>query len=208
MKPKAIFVNALTFLRTPLVVAWFVTAAYEEFHRSIPLALAAGACMFLSGLTDAFDGALARRWKVVSPLGKMADPMMDKVFYVVVFPALAWLLMHQGDSAHSLAMLVVAILCILRDLWVTFLRSVGSLYGADGSAMWIGKVRTALSFPAAGLIYAFIVFNDLEALSSCRRCLLAGCYALEAAMTVVNFASACTYTRAYLPYLKKALEKQ
>lgn len=208
MSPQAVFVNTLTFLRTPLIVAWFALAAFEEFHKSAVLAVAAGICMFLSGLTDAFDGALARRWNVVSPLGKMADPMMDKVFYVVVFPTLAWLLMHQGDIAHSFAMLVVAVLCILRDLWVTFLRSVGSLFGADGSAMWIGKVRTALSFPAAGAIYAFVAFNDHEAVSSCRGALLAACYAAETLMVAVNLASTCTYTRAYLPYLKKALEKR
>ena len=207
MKPQAVFVNAITFMRVPFIVAWFAMAVADEFSPSLPLALAAGACMFLSGLTDAFDGALARRWKVVSPLGKMADPLMDKVFYVVALPTLSWILSHQGDQTHSLVMLVVAVLCILRDLWVTFLRSVGSLFGADGAAMWLGKVRTAFTFPGAGAIYAFAIFNDCESLASARPALLAACYVVEAAMLAINFASVCTYTRAYMPYLRKALEK-
>lgn len=199
------FVNALTFMRVPLVAAWLVLAMAEEFRSSPWIVFFAGATMFLSGLTDAFDGALARKWNVVSPLGKMADPLMDKLFYVIVFPSLSWLLMHQGDVAHSLTMLAFAILYILRDLWVTFLRSVGSLYGADGAAMWLGKVRTALSFPAAGWIYAFIVFNDSAFLSSWRQAFLASCYAVEIGMIALNVVSSCTYTKAYLPYLKKAM---
>ena len=167
----------------------------------------AGLAMFLSGATDAVDGMLARRWNVVSPLGKMADPLMDKVFYVVTFPALSWLIMHQGDSLHSFVMLVFSILYILRDLWVTFLRSVGSLYGADGAAMWLGKVRTALSFPAAGWVYAYIVFNDLQCLAPFRDYMLWSCYAVEGCMILLNVVSFYTYTKAYSSYLKKALER-
>ncbi|MBQ1569105.1 MAG: CDP-alcohol phosphatidyltransferase family protein [Kiritimatiellae bacterium] len=206
MSVRGIFVNTLTFSRVPLIVAWLLLAIAEEFRSSTALIFLAGASMFLAGITDAFDGALARRWNVVSPLGKMADPLMDKVFYVVVFPSLAWLLLHQGDGVHSLVMLAFAILYILRDLWVTFLRSVGSLYGADGAAMWIGKVRTALSFPAAGWVYVYIVFNDAACLSGWRTAMLASCYVVEALMIALNLLSLVTYTKAYSRYLKKAME--
>lgn len=208
MNAKKLFVNALTFLRVPLIVAWLVLAVAEEFHRSPWLIFFAGAAMFFSGLTDAFDGMLARRWNVVSPLGKMADPLMDKVFYVVTFPALAWLLLKQGESAHSLVMLVFAILYILRDLWVTFLRAVGSLYGADGAAMWLGKVRTALSFPAAGWVYAYIVFHDMEFFAPVEKYMLWSCFVVEGLMITLNLVSSFTYTRAYSSYLKMALERK
>jgi cardiolipin synthase len=207
LNAKSLFVNTLTFLRVPLIFAWLILAVIEEFHYSPWLIFFAGAAMFFSGLTDAFDGMLARKWNVVSPLGKMADPLMDKVFYVVTFPALAWLLLKQGESGHSLVMLAFAILYILRDLWVTFLRSVGSLYGADGAAMWLGKVRTALSFPAAGWVYAYIVFNDLPFFVSVEKYMLWSCYLVEGLMIMLNLVSSCTYTRAYSCYIKKALER-
>ena len=208
MNAKKLFVNALTFLRVPLIVAWLVLAVAEEFHCSPWLIFFAGAAMFFSGLTDAFDGMLARRWNVVSPLGKMADPLMDKVFYVVTFPALAWLLLTQGESAHSLVMLVFAILYILRDLWVTFLRAVGSLYGADGAAMWLGKIRSALSFPAAGWVYAYIVFHDMEFFAPVEKYMLWSCFVVEGLMITLNLVSSFTYTRAYSSYLKMALERK
>lgn len=207
MNAKSLFVNTLTFLRVPLIFAWLILAVIEEFHYSPWLIFFAGAAMFFSGLTDAFDGMLARKWNVVSPLGKMADPLMDKVFYVVTFPALAWLLLKQGESGHSLVMLAFAILYILRDLWVTFLRSVGSLYGADGAAMWLGKVRTALSFPAAGWVYAYIVFYDLPIFAPVEKYMLWSCYFVEGLMIMLNLVSSYTYTRAYSCYIKKALER-
>jgi len=208
LNTKSLFVNILTFLRVPLIVAWLVLAVVEEFHYSPWLIFFAGAAMFFSGLTDAFDGMLARKWNVVSPLGKMADPLMDKVFYVVTFPALAWLLLKQGESGHSLVMLAFAILYILRDLWVTFLRSVGSLYGADGAAMWLGKVRTALSFPAAGWVYAYLVFHDMSVFAPIEKYMLWSCYVVEGLMIMLNLVSSYTYTRAYSCYLKKALERK
>ena len=139
---KSRIVNALTFARVPLIFLWLGFAIAQEFVpegvSGIALAVAACLMMLLSGLTDAFDGWLARRWDVVSTLGKMADPLMDKVFYIVAFPAIAWQVMHQGESvAHGIAMMSFTILYMLRDTWVTFMRMVGSLYGADVAAAWL-----------------------------------------------------------------------
>ena len=207
MNAKSAFVNALTFMRVPLILAWLCFAVAEEFGSTPLLIFLAGAAMFLSGLTDAFDGALARRWNVVSQLGKMADPLMDKVFYVVAFLSLLWLIMRQGGPGiHALAMLVFTILYILRDLWVTFMRSVGAMFGADVAAMWLGKVRTALSFPAAGWIYGYLLLH--RSFPEWESPWLWSCYAIEACMIALNFVSSVTYTRAYMPYLKKALERR
>ena len=173
------------------------------------LALAFAAClmMFLSGLTDALDGWLARRWRVVSTLGKMSDPLMDKVFYIVAFPALAWQVMHQGESqAHGLVMLSFTILYMLRDTWVTFMRMVGTLYGADVAAAWLGKVRTALSFPGAGWVYLYCAFHRF-APESWQAPWLWTCYAVEALLIVLTLWSLYSYTVAYSPYLRRAMSR-
>ena len=205
MSRKALFVNALTFFRVPLIFAWLGFAIAAELAGRGWFAIAACAAMLASGLTDLYDGRLARKWRVVSALGKMADPLMDKVFYVVAFPGLLWLIQAQGESsAHAMVMLWFTILYLLRDLWVTFLRSVGALYGADVAAMWLGKFRTALSFPAAGWVYLYL---------SAHRALpaewngpwLLSVYAVEAVMILVNAVSFVTYTRAYAPHLRRAL---
>ena len=214
MSVRRFIVNALTFARVPLILAWLGFAIAQEFTITptdagrFDWAVCACAMMLFSGLTDAWDGALARKWNVVSALGKMADPLMDKVFYLVAFPALVWQIMHQGESdAHALTMLFFTILYMLRDTWVTFLRSVGALYGADVAAMWLGKVRTALSFPGAGWVYMYCCFHRM-APASWQRPWLVSCYAVEGLLIVLTVWSLFTYTAAYLPYLKKALERK
>ena len=152
-RSHSVFVNALTFSRVPLIFAFMVVAMVAEFRHSWALALVACLCMGFAGLSDLLDGRLARKWKVVSAFGKLADPLMDKVFFIVAFPTLLWLIGMQGENhVHFAVMLVFTVLYILRDQWVTFLRAVASAYRADVSAMWLGKVRTALSFPAAGFM--------------------------------------------------------
>ncbi len=207
MSRRSITVNAITFSRLPLIFAWFALAVAAELGQSLLLGVLGVLTMFFSGISDAFDGLLARRWDVVTPLGKMADPLMDKAFYVVAFPTLCWIASHQGDSAHSLMLLVFTVFCILRDLWVTFMRAVASIYGGDCSAMWLGKVRTALSFPLAGLVYIYFIARPSmggECTAFCRL----GCLAAEAAMIALNAYSFISYTRVYTPYLKMALDRK
>jgi CDP-diacylglycerol--glycerol-3-phosphate 3-phosphatidyltransferase len=202
---KSRFVTALTFARVPFILAWLAFAVAQTFCGGFWLAFWACVSMLLSGLTDLWDGRLARKWGVVSTLGKMADPLMDKFFYIVAFPALVWLAAREnGGDGHALGLLAFTILYLLRDTWVTFLRSVGALYGADVGAMWIGKVRTALSFPAAGWVYLYFAFHHFAPaawLAPWRWT----CYAVELALGVLTAVSLWTYTRAYWPYFKKSM---
>ena len=215
MSSRRSIVNAMTFARVPLIFAWLAFAIAQEFRGGFGLAIGACVMMLLSGLTDAWDGKLARKWGVVSTLGKMADPLMDKVFYIVAFPALVWQIMHQGgelSQVHALVMLGFTILYMLRDTWVTFLRSVGTIYGADVAAMWLGKVRTALSFPGAGWVYMYLAFApmlpDTEGGSVLRGYWLMSCFWVEGLLVVLTVWSLFTYTSAYWPYLRQALERK
>lgn len=204
---RGLIVNALTFARVPFIVAWLVLAVIQEYTGGFWLSFVALVMMALSGLTDAWDGALARKWNVVSALGKMADPLMDKVFYIIAFPTLTWQIMHQGDDVHALVMLAFTILYMLRDTWVTFMRSVGAMYGADVGAMWLGKVRTALSFPGAGWVSMYCGMHRL-APESWNAPWLISCYVVEGVLVMLTLWSLGTYTASYMPYLKKALERK
>lgn len=207
MSPRfhSYFVNALTFSRVPLIFGFMVCAVCAHRLSSLWAACAAVVLMFLAGISDLYDGRLARRWKVVSTFGKLADPLMDKVFFIVSFPTLLWLIGAQGEnSMHAGVMLVFTVLYILRDQWVTFLRAVASTYHADVSAMWLGKVRTALSFPAAGGIYCYLAFHSLLP-EGWNAPLLWCVYAVEAFLIGLNVYSCVVYTKVYWPYLTRAI---
>lgn len=214
-----IVVNAITFIRVPFILAFLVLALVHGWGEQRHLLKEAAspsdiwawlALVFLtlSALTDLFDGALARRWKVVTKFGAMCDPLMDKVFYLIVFPTLLWLLPigKPEERWHALFMVVLTILYLLRDQWVTFLRSVGSLYDADCAASFLGKVRTAMTFPLCGVIYLYIMLYDYpaETMTLFRWVVYIG----EAFAILLNFWSLYVYTRNYMPYIKRSISEK
>ncbi len=208
LSAKSIFVNALTMSRVPLIFAYLALAIAGHFGDSVLLPALACVAGAAAGLTDLFDGMLARRWGVVSDFGKMADPLMDKVYFIVAFPSLAWLAAVQGESMpHAVSLLLFTVLWILRDQWVTFLRAVASLYRADVAAMWLGKVRTALSFPCAGFVYFYLAFHRFWPEWASRGGLCA-CFAVEAFLMAINVCSFVVYTRSYLPYVRRAMGRE
>ena len=73
--PLAQLPNALTVLRlvlVPVFVAVFLAAGDGS-------SWAAGTIFLVAGLTDQLDGFLARRWRVESRFGKLADPLADRL---------------------------------------------------------------------------------------------------------------------------------
>ncbi|MBR5591771.1 MAG: CDP-alcohol phosphatidyltransferase family protein [Kiritimatiellae bacterium] len=210
-------VNAITFIRVPFILAflvlalthgWGVQCVHVRKMGELPSdvwAWLALVFLTLSALTDLFDGALARKWKVVTKFGAMCDPLMDKVFYLIVFPTLLWLLPigKPEERWHALFMVVLTILYLLRDQWVTFLRSVGSLYGANCAASFLGKFRTAMTFPLCGVIYLYIMLYNYEpdTMTWFRWVVYTG----EAVAIFLNFWSLYVYTRDYMPYIKRSI---
>ena len=65
--------NLLSFLRL-VMIPWFVWE-YLDQENSIGTAL----ILLLSGFTDTIDGMIARRFNMVSNLGKALDPVADKL---------------------------------------------------------------------------------------------------------------------------------
>ena len=205
LSPKSLFVNALTLSRVPLIFVYLVFAILGNFSESYVYPLVAVLAGAAAGISDFFDGMLARRWCVVSDFGKMADPLMDKVYFIVAFPSLVWLAAVQDESAaHAVTLLVFTILWILRDQWVTFLRAIASLYHANVAAMWLGKVRTALSFPCVGFIYVYLAFHRFWSASLVKMGLYA-CFVIEGMLILLNLYSFVVYTKSYFPYVRRAM---
>lgn len=85
--PYCTLANALTLSRIPLAAAFPpALGSGSRRGRISPRALAVVA---VAGVTDVFDGIVARRSGRGSPLGNVLDPIADKTFAVVVLRALA-----------------------------------------------------------------------------------------------------------------------
>lgn len=124
--------NLLSLLRLCLVplIIWL----YCEQDN----ALAAAVVLALSGLTDVVDGFIARRFHMISDLGKVLDPIADKTTQGTV------LLCLLTDFP---AMLVPLVLLIVKEAFVGItglinIRKTGVVKGAD----WHGKVTTCMIY--------------------------------------------------------------
>ncbi len=88
-----------------------------------------------AAVTDVIDGWLARRWNLVSVLGKFLDPLADKL---IVMAALV-MLVRLGRVASGLVIVLLA-----REFVITGLRSVAAAEGMVIAAGQGGKWKTAL----------------------------------------------------------------
>lgn len=96
--------------------------------------VAAAVLFVIATLTDALDGYLARKYNLITQLGRILDPFADKI---IVLGTLIFLLERPNSGVN--AAMVVTILG--REMLVTGLRSFLEQHGKDFSASWIGKVK-------------------------------------------------------------------
>jgi CDP-diacylglycerol--glycerol-3-phosphate 3-phosphatidyltransferase len=201
LRLKFYFVQALTLVRVPLIFLFLGVSVFLGHPLSELWFLVAFGAMILSAVTDLFDGYFARKFQVASRLGGYADPMMDKVFYLTTFPTLVYLADRIGQHGHARFLLVLAILFLLRDQWVTFLRSLGALHNMSAKANWSGKVRTLISFPTICLIYYYLQAPTGWGLQVPESIV----YAAEALSMLINFVSIVVYSRHFWPALRAEL---
>ena len=196
---KLRLVTILTLLRFPLVLLFFAGAIVYVRHRHTWLFVSSFLALVASAATDLLDGYLARKFNVETDFGAHVDPLMDKFFYLATFPLMVFVATINGHITHAIVLLVLTVLFLTRDQWVTFLRSIGSIYNVSGCANWSGKLRTALNFPLVCAVYYFE-----EAPRSLRWGSWALLYMFEILAVIVNLISLYVYTRHYWPYLRRS----
>jgi CDP-diacylglycerol--glycerol-3-phosphate 3-phosphatidyltransferase len=131
--------NVLTVARILLIPVFVVLFVTPTPDRS----LAAAAVFVIAALTDLLDGYLARRRGQVTKLGRLLDPIADKL---LVLSAL--IVLVQVDRVSAL----VAILIIAREVAVTGIRAIAAGEGIIISAEATGKYKMALQVIAIVLL--------------------------------------------------------
>ncbi len=134
--------NILTLSRIfaiPLLVA--------AFFMSQPLGSWLAFIIFtLAGITDYFDGMLARKLNVVSPIGRFLDPIADKLMVgavIIMLVAVQWI-----SGIHVIA----AVIILLRELLVSGLREYLAELSVSVPVTRLAKWKTTSQMVALGAL--------------------------------------------------------
>ena len=174
--------NALASLRILLAPLMFWIILNPElftdngFHISWNY-YAASLLFVLASATDFFDGYIARQWNQMTMLGAILDPLADKMLTLAAFLGL---MMIGEASAWAIYIIIV------RELFITGIRTVAVSEGISVKASWAGKVKTVAQMIAIGFLLmhwpfgtellwiavALTVYSGLEYLWGFRAALL------------------------------------
>lgn len=133
--------NQLTLGRIAAIpVLLLLIAVDRPWWNLVSCALFVVAC-----ITDYLDGELARQRGEISQLGKLLDPLADKMLIAAVLVML---------TAEGIAQVLPVIVILIREFAVSGLRQVAALEGIAISAVRGAKWKTLLQMIGTGILLA------------------------------------------------------
>lgn len=137
--------NLLSLFRIVLIIPFVIFFLRGNY-------IAAAVFIIISGITDALDGFVARKFNQITDLGKMLDPLADKLTLISIMICIVIL--------FPIVLPVVAIL-IIKDIVMMIGASV--LLKSDikpPAARWYGKIGTVMFyFSVALIVFLKAAFN-------------------------------------------------
>ena len=135
--------NALTITRivlTPVVLAAYMLNFPAHF-------LVATILYFIAGMTDFFDGKIARSKNLITNFGKFADPLADKMLTTAVYLALI---------SNGYCNIWILFIILFREFGISSIRLVAAAQGVVIPANMWGKVKTFSMMVFTGFIFLLL----------------------------------------------------
>ena len=106
---------------------------------------------FFAGITDWFDGYLARKWNEQSAFGAFLDPVADKLLVAV---ALVLISSKNHEMVYGIFITVSSVIIIGREITISALREWMANIGQTSTVAVsiIGKIKTAAQMLAIGFL--------------------------------------------------------
>lgn len=187
----------LTVLRLLLIPFCMAAIIAPVFPGDVIWRIVAVAIFALTSITDMLDGMIARKYNLVTTLGKFLDPLADKMLIIGVL--ISVMLRYSEDKTFCTVLGIALFVIVLREMSVTLLRMMAA--SKDGiviAAAWLGKSKTVTQMAAV----IVMLVEPVSFISQYTH--LALSYILIAAMTFMTVWSGISYFKAYLPVLKEA----
>lgn len=160
--------NLLSFFRLLLIPVLIWSYCVKKDYSGT------GWILLLSGATDIADGFIARRFRMISNLGKVLDPIADKLTQATMLFCLFTRFPH---------MIVPLVLMAVKELYMAIsgcmvIRKTGKVSGAD----WHGKIVTVLLY---GMVIVHIIWSNVTVMAS--DMMIGACTVMMAVSFVLYF---------------------
>jgi cardiolipin synthase len=135
--------NILTMIRF-LLIPTYLVVYFSDISSKVYWS---AGIILLAGITDVIDGYIARRYKLVTELGTLLDPLADKLMIIAVF--LSLLITHKISFWAAVAV-------FLRDISMIVFSTFFHLQGKKTvPANLMGKLTTVLFY----LVLFMLIFS-------------------------------------------------
>lgn len=136
----------IRFMLIPVFVVLYIKAEYPKEY------LRAAAVVLISGITDFLDGFIARKFDMITELGKLIDPVADKLTQA----SLIFVLVVKIKWMFLLLILFVVLQLFLLIAGLVMLKKNARLNGAK----WFGKVSTTVFYAVMLVLVSYPALDD------------------------------------------------
>jgi phosphatidylserine synthase len=154
--------------RPALVFGGMMCAVAVMWGRNPVVYTAGVSFLVLSMIIDLVDGWFAARFRPDAPLAPLADRLMDKLVYSIIFPVISagmmWRLIvaqtdpTRGQLLHAILVLVLCVTVLVRDSFASFMRGFAIRQGVEPESSEYNRMRTIVAAPVSALLYAYAFY--------------------------------------------------
>jgi len=202
----------LVYGRPPLVFGGMICAVAVMWTRS-PVIYTLGVTLLLISMSfDLVDGWFTARFEPHPTLAHLADRLMDKIVYSIIFPLVAagmmWRLItitpnfKRTELLHAILVLLLCITVLIRDSFAHFMR--GFATDPEPEYTEFTRLRTIIAAPVGALLYAHAFYipegpaSQLYVwVSKLGTLPLRTFFVIEIIFLTINFGSIAVYCRRY-----------
>ena len=143
-----VLINLLTLSRIFIAIIIFGLLMLNNYY------VLAFVLFFVAGLTDYFDGFLARKYNASSQMGEILDPIADKILII-------FLLFGLALNLSSYLIGFAGALIITREIWVSALRDYNSRNNNSNATkvIYIAKIKTTIQILTISIYLFALAFN-------------------------------------------------
>ena len=143
--------NLITFFRIPLL--FIIVYLFNIYNQNLLISILIFICYFIGSISDYLDGYLARKYQLVSELGKIFDAIIDKIYIIGIFILLIIYHILPKNSIYYL------LLFIMREFLVTGIRILLASKHMIITSNIIGKIKTFTQLITIGLLLIYNIMN-------------------------------------------------